>query len=76
MPRISCATQNGVILDGTYQDPGIARPCSNSPRDAKVKILFIECRADDAEIRRRLIERQKAGNNPSDATVEVYLRQR
>ena len=48
---------------------------SNSPR-ARVKILFIECRAGDAEIRRRLMERQQASNNPSDATVEVYLRQR
>jgi len=36
----------------------------------------VECRAEDDEIRRRLIERERAGQDPSDATVEVYLRQR
>lgn len=68
--------KNGVVLDGTYQDPRHRKAVLDLAIDAKVKILFIECRADDAEIRRRLIERQKTGNNPSDATVEVYLRQR
>ena len=42
----------------------------------KLPILFVECRAEDDEIRRRLIERERAGQDPSDATVEVYLRQR
>ncbi len=68
--------QNGVILDATYQDPRHRKAVLELAARAKVKILFIECRADDAEVRRRLIERQQAGKNPSDATVEVYLRQR
>ncbi len=68
--------KNGIILDGTYQDPRHRKAVLDLAARAKVKILFIECRADDTEIRRRLIERQKTGNNPSDATVEVYLRQR
>jgi hypothetical protein len=65
----------GVILDGTFQNPMHRAAAVELASRVKVPILFIECRADDAEIRRRLIERQKAGRNPSDATVEVYLRQ-
>jgi len=65
-----------VILDGTYQDPAHRKAALAVASRLKVKILFVECRAEDAEIRRRLIEREKVGNNPSDATVAVYLRQR
>jgi aminoglycoside phosphotransferase family enzyme/predicted kinase len=65
----------GVILDATYQDPSHRKAALELAARLKAPILFIECRADDAEIRRRLVERQKAGHNPSDATVEVYLRQ-
>ena len=65
----------GVILDATFQDPAHRAKAIELASHVKAPILFIECRADDAEIRRRLIERQKAGRNPSDATVEVYLRQ-
>ncbi len=67
---------SGVILDGTYQDRSHRKAACEVASRLKVPILFIECRAEDAEIRRRLIERQKAANNPSDATVDVYLRQR
>ena len=65
----------GVILDATFQDPAHRKAALDLAARVKVPILFVECRADDAEIRRRLIERQKTGHNPSDATVEVYLRQ-
>ena len=67
---------SGVILDGTYQDPSHRKEVLEVAAHAKVPILFIECRAEDSEVRRRLIEREKKGNNPSDATVAVYLRQR
>jgi len=66
----------GTILDATYQDPSHRKAALALAARDEVPILFVECRADDAEIRRLLIERQKAGSNPSDATVEVYLRQR
>jgi uncharacterized protein len=66
----------GVILDGTFQDPAHRKAALDLAARVRAPILFIECRADDAEIRRRLIQRQKTGHNPSDATVEVYLRQR
>jgi predicted kinase len=66
---------SGVIVDGTYQDPAHRTAALDLAARLEMKILFLECRADDGEIRRRLIERERAGNNPSDATVEVYLRQ-
>jgi predicted kinase len=66
----------GVILDATFQDRTHRKAALELASRVKAPILFIECRADEGEIRRRLIERQKSGNNPSDATVEVYLRQR
>jgi aminoglycoside phosphotransferase family enzyme/predicted kinase len=66
----------GVILDGTFQDPAHRKQTLELAARSGVKILFVECEADDAEIRRRLIERQRTSNSPSDATVEVYLRQR
>jgi aminoglycoside phosphotransferase family enzyme/predicted kinase len=65
----------GVILDATYQDPAHRKALIELASRIGAPILFIECRVDDAEIRRRLVERQKQGRNPSDATVEVYLRQ-
>ena len=64
----------GVILDATYQDPAHRKAARELAQRLKLPILFIECRADDAEIRRRLVDRKKA-NNPSDATVEVYAHQ-
>jgi predicted kinase len=66
----------GVILDGTFQDPAHRKAALDLAARVRVPILFVECRADDAEIRRRLIERQTKGHDPSDATVEVYLHQR
>jgi predicted kinase len=65
----------GVILDATFQDPAYRDAARKLAEQMKVPILFIECRAEDAEIRRRLIQRQKQANNPSDATVGIYLRQ-
>ena len=66
----------GVILDGTFQDPVHRKQALELAARRGVKILFVECQAGDAEIRRRLMERQRTSNDPSDATVEVYLRQR
>jgi uncharacterized protein len=66
----------GVIFDGTFQDPAQRKAVLELAEQVKLPILFVECRAEDDEIRRRLIERERAGQDPSDATVEVYLRQR
>jgi aminoglycoside phosphotransferase family enzyme/predicted kinase len=65
----------GAILDATYQDPSHRKAVLELASQMKAPVLFIECRAEDSEIRRRLIEREKRGHNPSDADVSVYLRQ-
>ena len=65
----------GVILDATYQDTSHRKAVLELASRLDVPVLFIECRAVDGEIRRRLIERQGKGLNPSDADVNVYLRQ-
>jgi aminoglycoside phosphotransferase family enzyme/predicted kinase len=65
----------GVILDATYQDPSHRKAVLELASRMNAPVLFLECHAEDGEIRRRLIERQKLGHNPSDADVNVYLRQ-
>ncbi len=37
--------------------------------------LFIECRADDAEVLRRLLKRERRPGEISDATADIYVRQ-
>jgi predicted kinase len=41
-----------------------------------IPVLFVECRTDQQEVLRRLRERAGRGTGPSDATEEIYLRQR
>jgi len=65
----------GVILDATFQFRAHRERARQLAEQMKTPILFLECCAEDGEIRRRLIERQRKEHNPSDATVEVYLRQ-
>ena len=42
----------------------------------RVPVLFVECRAGEDEVRRRLLERTRRPDEVSDATWEVYLRQK
>src|SRR5690606_27260804 len=43
---------------------------------AGAPVLFVECRADDDEIRRRLAARAARADDPSDADWAVYRLQR
>lgn len=68
------AAGRGVILDGTFQrrahrDRAIAA-------FAGAPALIVECRAGEAEIRRRLAARAARDDDPSDADWPVYHRQR
>ena len=70
------ASGRGAILDGTFQrrvDRDAARAVA---AQAGVPVLFVECRATDAEIRRRLAARTARDDDASDADWAVYLRQR
>lgn len=74
--RAHLCANRGVILDATYRDPANRRAVMAAAREARAPVLFVECRCDEQEIIRRLEQRARDGHDPSDATVEVYLRQR
>jgi hypothetical protein len=70
------AAGRGVIIDATFQrrvDRDAARAVAAA---AGAPLLFVECRADAAEIRRRLAARCARGDDASDADWAVYARQR
>lgn len=66
----------GVIVDATFKDPAERRRFHEIAVGRGMPALFVECEANEREILRRLRERELRGGNVSDATVEVYLRQR
>lgn len=70
------AAGRGVIIDGTFQrriDRDAARRVA---ADASAPLLFVECRADPEEIRRRLCARGARGDDASDADWAIYQMQR
>ncbi len=70
------AAGKGVILDATFRNPANRRPVIEAAARAQVPLLFVECRCDEGEALRRLRERAGRPGEISDATEEVYLRQR
>jgi hypothetical protein len=72
------ALKNGrsVILDATFREAGpLATACSMAA-EAGARWRFIECRLAPELVRSRLAERAARKEGLSDATWEVYLRQR
>ena len=67
--------QKGAIVDATFRDAQHRRLFLEVAARVGVRVIFVECRAEEKEILRRLGQRQGAGN-VSDATEEVYLRLR
>lgn len=70
------AAGRGVIVDATFQHEAERRALAELAARAGVELVFIECRAREGEIRRRLDERTARGDSVSDATWKVYLSQR
>lgn len=66
----------GVIVDATFQRREHRRPMVLLAEQAAVPLLFVECRCDDDEIRRRLDRRVRSGRGASDADWRVYESQR
>jgi aminoglycoside phosphotransferase family enzyme/predicted kinase len=66
----------GVIVDATFQDPGHRRQFVELATRLQLPLLFVECRATEQKIIDRLTKRRQTPGAVSDATVEVYLRQR
>src|SRR5262249_59324109 len=46
------------------------------PRRHQVPFLIVECRCSEDEIRRRLDQRRRTGETPSDADWSIYVEQR
>ena len=72
-----CLTdRRGVIIDATFQLRAGRDRCREIARVAGKPLVFIECRCEPAAVRRRLTERARRNDDPSDADWEVYLEQR
>jgi uncharacterized protein len=67
--------QRGVILDATYKDRAERRNVLELTRRLAVPLLFVECRADEAEVLRRLRARASEPGRVSDADAAVYQAQ-
>jgi aminoglycoside phosphotransferase family enzyme/predicted kinase len=74
--RAALAGGRGVIVDATFQRRAHRDRIAEIAAAAGAPLLIVECRADDAEIRRRLAARGARGDDPSDADWAVYERQR
>jgi len=66
----------GAILDATFQLRVGRDTARAAARQHGVPFLLVECRCDEAEVRRRLQRRVDHGGGPSDADWNVYLEQR
>ena len=65
----------GVIIDATCKRREDRHALLELAQRQQVPILFLECRADLAEVERRLREREQRGDSVSDATWELALRE-
>ncbi|HKQ93287.1 MAG TPA: AAA family ATPase [Blastocatellia bacterium] len=72
------ALKNGrsVILDATFREAGPLATARSMAAEAGARCRFIECRLAPELVRSRLAERAARKEGLSDATWEVYLRQR
>lgn len=70
------AAGRGAIVDSTLQDDAERRALAELAARAGVGLVFVECRAREDEIHRRLDARAARGDSVSDATWEVYLGQK
>jgi hypothetical protein len=66
----------GVIIDATFKREEDRLTVLAAGDQLGVPVLFVECRAEDKEVLRRLRDRASQNLDPSDATEEIYLRQR
>jgi hypothetical protein len=65
-----------VIVDGTFQRLADRLAVRDLARRHGTPILIVDCECDEGEIRRRLLGRQKKGEDASDADWQVYVQQR
>lgn len=68
--------EKGAIVDATFKDAAHRCRFVEMARRLSVPVVFVECRADESEVMRRLLERERRADEVSDATIEVYVRQK
>jgi aminoglycoside phosphotransferase family enzyme/predicted kinase len=66
----------GIIVDATFNNAEHRRLFLNWAAAMGVRVIFIECQAREEEIFRRLKKREELNDEISDATWQIYLRQR
>jgi uncharacterized protein len=66
------AQNRGVILDATYRDRAERRDVLELARRLAVPLLFVECRAGETEVLRRLHARASQPGQVSDANEAIY----
>jgi hypothetical protein len=74
--RMRLAEGRAIILDATFRHPAERTPVVEMATHIGAPFLFVECRVDDAEVLRRLRKRERRPGEVSDATADVYSRQR
>jgi predicted kinase len=72
----SLGAGRGIILDATFREPAWRSAALQAAASNRVPALFVECRAEEAEILRRLKAREQAAGEVSDATAAVYREQK
>ena len=68
--RIISAGHN-CIVDATFITEKLRQRFARLANELEVNFFILDCRASDAEIRRRLIRRQQLGRDASEAGIEV-----
>jgi aminoglycoside phosphotransferase family enzyme/predicted kinase len=74
--RKRLAEGRAIVLDATFRHPAERRPVVEMATQIGAPFLFVECRADDAEVLHRLRKRERQHGEVSDATADIYVRQR
>jgi aminoglycoside phosphotransferase family enzyme/predicted kinase len=66
----------GVILDATFKNQQHRRQVIDLSSELRIPVLFVECQASEETTVQRLERRPHRAGEVSDATLEVYFRQR
>lgn len=70
------AAGNSVIVDATFRRCSDRLACRRLAESCGASFLTVVCELDFNTVRQRLEERKEAGESLSDATWEIYLKQR
>lgn len=74
--RVALAAGFPVIVDATFLEAGHRRHFETIARRCGVPFEILHCEVEDAVSRQRLEARERAGTDPSDATIATWQWQR